>query len=293
MPELYDYTGEALHRANAGHGKAAAAGHNQDYSRDEQAKIQQLSTLSELEYQRQRSSAAKELGIGVPALDRLVSKKRIELAAEAAPPLFSHWAVKPWPEPIDLDVLLQRIVEKIRRHVVMSEDQAVAVALWVALTWVHETAAVHSPILLVTSAEANSGKSTLVGLVGFLARNALLSVSITGPALFRSIEKWQPTFAIDEADTAFIKNDDLRAVVNSGWTRGQSVIRCDPETNEPRTYSTFCPKAIAMKGRKLPDTTLSRSITIELKRRLPKEIADDFDHVDDTELSDLRRQLAR
>jgi hypothetical protein len=48
-----------------------------------------------------------------------------------------------------------------------------------------------------------------------------------------------------------------------------------------------------MKGRKLPDTTLSRGIIIELKRKLPKENADDFDHLDDSELSDLRRQLAR
>jgi hypothetical protein len=86
----------------------------------------------------------------------------------------------------------------------------------------------------------NSGKTTLLKLVG----------SITGPALFRSIEKWGPTIAIDEADTAFVNNDDLKDVVNSGWTRGDSVIRCDPETRETRPYSTFCPKAIGMIGRR-------------------------------------------
>jgi putative DNA primase/helicase len=260
---------------------------------EDEARIAGLAKLNVFAYHKEREAAAKELGLPLKVVDVLVAKKRVELAAEAARPLFPYWAVEPWPEPVDGCILLQLIVEKIRQHVVMSEDQAVAVALWVALTWVHETAAVHSPILLVTSAEANSGKSTLVGLLGFLAHNALLSVSITGPALFRSIEKWHPTFAIDEADTAFINNDDLRAVVNSGWTRGQGVPRCDPETNEPRLYPTFCPKAVAMKGHRLPDTTLSRSIIIELKRKLPKEIADDFDHIDDVELSDLRRQLAR
>jgi hypothetical protein len=116
------------------------------------------------------------------------------------------------------------------------------------LTWIHEQAAVHSPILLATSAEANSGKSTLLELVGFLVRRSLLSVTISGPALFRSIEKWSPTFVLDEADTSFVKNEDLKEVINSGWTRGQSVIRCDPETNDPRAYPTFCPKAIGMKG---------------------------------------------
>jgi hypothetical protein len=108
------------------------------------------------------------------------------------------------------------------------EEQAIVIALWILLTWVHEMAAGHSPILLVSSAEANTGKSTLLGLIGFLARYEFLSVSISGPALFRSIEKWCPTSVVDEADKTFVNNDDLREVINSGWTRGQGVARCEP-----------------------------------------------------------------
>jgi putative DNA primase/helicase len=260
----------------------------------DEEKIADLAKLSKFDYAKRRRDEAKKIGIPAKTLDAEVAKKRTEVEAEcAAPPLYPHWTVKPWPKAVEGTVLLDALVKKTCRHVVMSEDQAVTAALWVILTWVHEAAAVHSPSLLVTSAEANSGKTTLIGIIGFLARNALVSVSITGPALFRSIEKWQPTFALDEADTAFVRNDDLRDVFNSGWTRGQGVIRCDPETNEPRMYSTFCPKAVAMKGRKLRDTTLSRCIIVELKRKLPTEKADDFEHIDDVELSDLRRQLAR
>ena len=51
--------------------------------------------------------------------------------------------------------LILAIVGRIKRHVVLTDEQAVAVALWVLLAWVHETAVVHSPILLATSAEAN------------------------------------------------------------------------------------------------------------------------------------------
>jgi 5S rRNA maturation endonuclease (ribonuclease M5) len=204
--------------------KASSAGSDEE-------KIAELAKLSKLDYAKRRRDEAKKIGITARTLDTEVAKKRTEIEAEcAAPPLYLHWVVEPWPEPVGGAVLLDTLVKKIRRHVVMSEDQAVAVALWIVLAWVHETAAVHSPNLLVTSAEANSGKSTLIGIIGFLARNALISVSITGPALFRSIEKWQPTFAIDEGDTAFVNNDDLRAVFNSGWTRGQGVIRCDPDT---------------------------------------------------------------
>ena len=99
-------------------------------------------------------------------------------------------------------------------------------------TWVHDQVAVHSPLLLATSPEPECGKSTLLGVLGFLVRRSLLSVNITGPALFRSIAKWQATFVIDEADTTLVNNEDLKEVINSGWTRGQGAIRCDPDTKE-------------------------------------------------------------
>jgi len=140
-------------------------------------------------------------------------------------------------------------------------------------TWVHDKVAVHSPILLVTSPEPNCGKSTLLGVIGYLVRQSLVSVLIKGPALFRSIEKWHPTFVIDEADTALVNNDDLKEVVNSGWTRGPTVVRCHPETLDPCPFSTFAPKAIGMKGRNLPDMTLSRTIIIEMQRKLAGEKA--------------------
>lgn len=207
--------------------------------------------------------------------------------------LFPHWAVEPWDQPVDTGALLNAIKAKTTRYVATLGQRAIVPALWTMFTWVHESVATHSPILDITSAEANSGKSTLLGVINFLAWRTILSVDITGPALFRSIAKWQPTFLVDEADKAFGKNDDLRQVVNSGWTRGQGVIRCHPETHEPFVFSTFAPKALSMKGKNLPDTTLSRCIFIELKRKQTDEKVADFRHVDDAEFAELRRKLAR
>jgi putative DNA primase/helicase len=161
------------------------------------------------------------------------------------------------------------------------------------MSWVHERSAVHSPILMVTSVERDSGKTTLLGVLGFLIRRSLLSVSVSAAALYRSIEKWQPSFVIDEADAIFRDNELLREVINASWTRGQGVLRCQPETNEPFLFPTFCPKVIGLKGRKLPDTTLNRSIIVELKRKLPTEKVTDFLHIDDAGLTELRRKLAR
>jgi hypothetical protein len=226
----------------------------------------------------------------VKLLEKAVEAARLEQEADKL--LEAHWEVLPAEEPVDAVKLFADIEARILHHVAMPKHLAFAVALWIGQSWIHNHAT-YSAILFVTSPERDSGKTTLVGVVGFLVRRSLLSVGISAAALYRSIEKWQPTFVIDEADEAFADNPDLRQVVNSGWTRGQGVVRCDPDTNEPRRFSTFCPKAIALKGRDAPDTILSRAIFITLKRRIRSEAVAHFDHVDDAGFARLRSQLAR
>jgi hypothetical protein len=85
----------------------------------------------------------------------------------------------------------------VRRHVVLTQDQAIAVALWIMMAWAHEGAATYSPILMATSAEANSGKTTLLNLIGFLVPRPLCTVGVREAVLFRSIEKWDPTIIVD------------------------------------------------------------------------------------------------
>jgi hypothetical protein len=261
--------------------------------------IAELAGLSKLQYAKRRKEAAEAIGIGVGELDKIVGEARgDDEGKKPTPALYDHWNVEAASEPVDSAILLQAIKEAVQRYVFMSEDHAVAVTLWIVFSWLHEheSAITHSPILYVTSAEKDSGKSTLLGVVNFLARRSLQSVDISGPALFRSIEKWQPTLIVDEADDALADNADLRSVINSGWTRGQGVIRCHPDTHEPELFSTFAPKVVAMKGRNLPDTTLSRSIIITMRPRRasdPKEHAADFNHCDNETFVRLRSQLTR
>jgi hypothetical protein len=258
--------------------------------------ILELAGLSRLEYAKRRKRAAEDMGIGVGELDKIVAETRGDgKDKEPAPALYEHWNVEAANEQVDGGILLRAVKEAIQRYIVTSEDQAIVVTLWVVFSWLHEHVT-HSPILYVTSAEKDSGKSTLLGVVNFLARRSLQSVDISGPALFRSIAKWQPTLIVDEADDALADNPDLRSVINSGWTRGQGVVRCHPDTHEPELFSTFAPKVVAMKGRKLPDTTLSRSIIITMKPRRasdPKEHAADFNHCDNETFARLRSQVMR
>ena len=62
-------------------------------------------------------------------------------------------AVEPWPEPVNGCVLLVELVAALRRYVVINSLQAVAVALWIVFTYVHDAFDV-SPRLNVVDAQA-------------------------------------------------------------------------------------------------------------------------------------------
>ena len=56
---------------------------------------------------------------------------------------------------------------------------------------------------------------------------ALTCVGSSEAALYRAVEKWLPTIIVDEADVLLVENETLRAVINSGATRGTGVLRCN------------------------------------------------------------------
>jgi len=260
---------------------------------DEQKIIDALANLRPgIEFAQQRKKAAKELGVSIADIDAELEAHRDE---KAIAPLYGHWITEPWPEVAEGDSLLRDIIRRLLRHVVCSHENAIAIALWIMFAWVHDEVATHSPILLITSAQPESGKSTTLGLIKFLAPRCVASVEISEAAIYRAIELWQPSFAIDEFDSVLSGDDKagLRSVINSGHTRGQGVIRCVEPDFTPRQFETFCPKALGMVGRKLPDATLSRCVVVELRRRKSTEQIVRFEHRDDAELSQLRSRLAR
>jgi putative DNA primase/helicase len=246
-----------------------------------------------VEFARQRKRAAKRLGVSAADIDAELEARRDE---RILAPLYGHWIVDPWPDPVEGDSLLRDIIRRLQRHVVCSHDDSLAIGLWVMLAWVHDSVAVYSPVLNINSAQPESGKSTTLGLIAFLVPRCISSVEISEAALYRAIKLWQPSFAIDEFDTVLADDETtgLRSVINSGHTRGQGVVRCvGRDEKTPELFSTFCPKALGMCGRKMPEATLSRCIFIELKRKKGNEAVERFFHKDDTELAELRSRLAR
>jgi hypothetical protein len=259
------------------------------------ANLAKIQSQSPIEYDREKRRVADELKVSRGAIDAEVRARREGDARTA--PLYGHWEVEPWPEPVDGDCLLRDINARIRRHVVCPLDASLTCALWIMLSWVHNEVAVHSPILLVTSHEAMSGKTTLLGITAHLARRAINSVDISKAALYRSIQRWEPSFVIDEFDTVLAAVDgdraELKSVINTGHTRGSVVIRCITDEHTPEPFSTFAPKAIGMIGRKMPYATLTRCLVVQLQRRKSDEPIERFLHIDDPGLADLRRRLLR
>jgi putative DNA primase/helicase len=148
----------------------------------------------------------------------------------------------------------------------MSDAEAIAVALWVLLTFLDAHVDV-LPILAVTSPQKRCGKTTLLTILSQLTRRPLPASSISSAALYRCIEKFTPCLLIDEADTFLKDNVELKGLLNSGHTRQMAkVIKINVDTMEPEKYSTWAPKAIACIG-KLSETLTDRAIEIRLQRR--------------------------
>lgn len=195
--------------------------------------------------------------------------------------------------------LLDELSLFVRRFVVVSEPQGVALALWVAHSYCVE-AAETTPYLHVSAPEKQSGKTRLLEVLSVLVKNPLATANTTEAALFRSIEQRRPTLLMDEIDTVFGprasgQHEDLRALLNAGYRRGTPVLRCVGEgaRQQVHEFETFSAKALAGIGG-LPDTLADRSLPIRLKRRARTETIERFRRrLVEEQAAPLRERLER
>jgi putative DNA primase/helicase len=237
---------------------------------DDAVEIARLAALAPLAYERERQAAAKRLDCRAPILDRLVAGARNNGATTTGQGrALDLYEPEPWPHPVDGATLLDQMAATVRRHVVLGETEAAAVALWVIATHAFDAFSIF-PRLFVTAPERGCGKTTLLDVLSCLVGRPLAASSIKAAALFRTIETAQPTLLLDEADAYVRSDEDLRSVLDSGHSRRGSVIRCVGDDHEPRQFSTWAPVALAAIGH-LPGTIEDRSIRIGMRRRRPDE----------------------
>lgn len=180
-----------------------------------------------------------------------------------------------------LSELLEGTEQTLRRYVAMSDPQFTVLSLWTLHTHALE-AADATPYIAISSAEKQSGKSRLFEVLELLVARPWMTGRVTVAVLARKIDRAKPTLLLDESDAAFGGDpqfaEGLRGILNTGHRpSGKSTICVGQGANlTDQDFSTYCPKAFAGIGDRLPDTIVDRAISIRLKRRAPSEQVDRF-----------------
>jgi hypothetical protein len=217
---------------------------------------------------------------------------------------------EPWGEPVQLAGLLDDLTREINRYVVLPKWAPEMLALWVVHTYAFELRDI-TTYLAIESPVRRCGKTTLLMVLIELVNRPVVAANISPPAFFRVIEEARPTLLIDEADTFLKGNEELRGILNSGYTKKTAyVVRVAPRRRRKRgagepgasergggnedgmtlvKFSSWCPKAVAAIG-KLPDTLEDRCILVRMQRKTENEVRE---RVRDMDGRVLRRQCAR
>jgi hypothetical protein len=157
-----------------------------------------------------------------------------------------------------------------------------------------------TPRIAFLSPEPGSGKTRAMEVTELVVPNPVAAVNVTPAYLLRKVggEDGPPTILFDEIDTVFgpkaREHEELRALLNSGHRRGAVAGRCVVrgkiiETEEIPSYA-----AVALAGLGwLPDTILSRSVIVRMRRRAPDEKIEAFRRRAHAPVGEaLRRRLA-
>ena len=123
--------------------------------------LDRAAVLDPVEYDRQRSDLAKELGVRAKTLDSEVAKRRAE--REESKKLF---LVEPpaWEEFVDGAVLLDGIAAQLKKYLVLPKYAPEAIALWILQAHALDAFQI-SPILTMLSPEKRCAKTTTLTII--------------------------------------------------------------------------------------------------------------------------------
>lgn len=204
-------------------------------------------------------------------------------------------------ESIDGAALLASVHQFLGRFVAYpSEHAQLAHALWIAHTHLMD-AWESTPRIAFLSPEPGSGKTRALEITETLVPRPVEAVNATPAYLFRKVSDPDglPTILFDEIDTLFgpkaKENEEVRGILNAGHRRGAVAGRCVIRGKEILTEElpAFCAVALAGLGN-LPDTILTRSVVIKMRRRAPSERVEPYRRrIHAAEGHRLRDQLAK
>jgi hypothetical protein len=155
------------------------------------------------------------------------------------------------------------------------EHAKVAHVLWIAHAHLMDKWD-STPRLAFLSPEPASGKTRALEVSELLVPAPVEAVNVSPAYLFRKVAETSCTILFDEIDTVFgpkaKENEEIRGLLNAGHRQGAVAGRCVVHGNIVKTEEipAYCAVALAGLGW-LPDTLLSRSTIIRMRRRKPGE----------------------
>jgi hypothetical protein len=168
------------------------------------------------------------------------------------------------------------------------EYDSIAVTLWILHTHLIDEF-VTTPRLVIRGPDKPCGKSRLMECLELLCRNARVTITPTMSTVFREIAASNITVLQDEYQAVFDTNGipELQAAYNAGWRRkGGTVPRTEKIDGQfvVVRYPVFAPVAFAGtpaedRHNDVPPMILDRSVIIEMNRKLPDEVVEDFDSI--------------
>lgn len=255
--------------------------------------IVRLAALTPFEYDRIRLEEAERLGVLPKTLDAEVKASRNGDGNNGSESPFKD--VEPYAQAVIPADLFNSISHGLRCFLIISEEQADAMALWVAHTYMVDLFDV-SPLLMFNAPEKACAKTLAQTLIGILCFRPLPAANASLSALFRSVE-WKPTILLDEVDTFLGSNPEAQGLINAGYKSGGFVLRSEStgDSFTPKMFPVFCAKSISgiALERHLPDSTLSRCIPINMRRKLPGETVERLRYADKGLFDVLRSKLVR
>jgi hypothetical protein len=163
-----------------------------------------------------------------------------------------------------------------------SEHAHVAHTLWIAHAHLMDVWD-STPRIAFLSPEPGSGKTRALEVTELLVPNPVAAVNVSPAYLFRKVadENGAPTLLFDEIDTVFgpraKENEEIRGLLNAGHRKGAVAGRCVVRGKEVFTEELAAYCAVAMAGLGyLPDTILTRSVVVNMRRRAPNETVEPY-----------------
>jgi hypothetical protein len=165
-----------------------------------------------------------------------------------------------------------------------SDHAVVAHTLWIAHT--HLMGAWESTARLsFLSPEPGSGKTRALEVTEPLVPRPVHATNVSPAYLYRKCggDEGPPTILFDEIDAIFgpkaKEHEDVRSFLNSGHRRGATFGCCVKLGGRIETEDVQSFAAVALAGLGwLPDSIMTRSVTIRMRRRAPDEKVEAFRH---------------